>query len=293
MRRGSIIQLTAIGLVAGAICTAVALAIPWLPVAGGEEARRIHFVYWFTTVICICVFSVVAAVLIYSVWKFRVGPDDESDGPPTHGHTQLEIVWTAIPAVLVTAISIVSAIVLAQNGNAGTNPLVIKVEAQSVRVEVHLPERQDLRLPDRASGPACRSSTSPLTTSSTRSGCRSSRRSRTPSPASTTTLVITPTHIGTYPVICTELCGLGHALMRSHVDILSAADYSTWVQRGGAASAGPPGLAVFQQNGCASCHTFKPAAATGNDRPRPRQPDAGGTRRRTAARSTRSSRSRS
>ena len=82
MRRGSIIQLTAIGLVAGAICTAVALAIPWLPVAGGEEARRIHFVYWFTTVICICVFSAVAAVLIYSVWKFRVGPDDESDGPP-------------------------------------------------------------------------------------------------------------------------------------------------------------------------------------------------------------------
>ena len=29
------------------------------------------------------------------------------------------------------------------------------------------------------------------------------------------------------------------------------------------ASSGPPGLAVFQQNGCASCHTFKPAAATG------------------------------
>ena len=53
-----------------------------------------------------------------------------SDGPPMHGHTALEIVWTAIPAVLVTAISIVSAIVLAKNGGAGTNPLVVKVIAQ-------------------------------------------------------------------------------------------------------------------------------------------------------------------
>ena len=75
---------------------------------------RIEFVFWFTTVICIAVFSVVAAVIVYSVLKFRVQPEDESDGPPIHGHTGLEIVWTAMPAVLVTAISIVSAVVLAQ-----------------------------------------------------------------------------------------------------------------------------------------------------------------------------------
>jgi cytochrome c551/c552 len=30
---------------------------------------------------------------------------------------------------------------------------------------------------------------------------------------------------------------------------------------------GPPGLAVFQQNGCGGCHTFKPAGSTGNDGP--------------------------
>jgi cytochrome c551/c552 len=31
----------------------------------------------------------------------------------------------------------------------------------------------------------------------------------------------------------------------------------------GGAQSGPPGLAVFQQNGCGGCHTFKPANATG------------------------------
>ena len=30
--------------------------------------------------------------------RYRVAPDDDSDGPPVHGHTMLEVVWTAIPA---------------------------------------------------------------------------------------------------------------------------------------------------------------------------------------------------
>ena len=154
MRRGSVLQLLGLGAVAAAITTAVAVLIPWLPVSASKESTRIHFVYWFTTVIAIVVFAAVVAVLAYSVIHFRARPDDDSDGPPTHGHTTLEIVWTAIPAVLVTAISIVSAVVLAQNGRAGSNPLVVQGDRAAVRVGVHLPERQDLRLPDAAEGPA-------------------------------------------------------------------------------------------------------------------------------------------
>ena len=36
-------------------------------------------------------------------------------------------------------------------------------------------------------------------------------------------LVITPNKLGTYPVICTELCGLGHSLMRSTVIVMKPA----------------------------------------------------------------------
>ena len=126
MRRGSIFQLLGIAAIAAVITSLVAVLVPWLPVPASREAGRIHFVYWFTTIICIAVFAVVAAVMTYSVLKFRVRPDDDSDGPPIHGHTKLEIVWTAIPAVLVTAISIVSAIVLAQNSRTGSNPLVVR-----------------------------------------------------------------------------------------------------------------------------------------------------------------------
>src|SRR5207248_595819 len=126
----SIVQLIVIGVLAGAVASAVALIPNWLPSSASREAGRIDFVFWFVTGICIFVFSIVAAVSVYSVWKFRVKPDDDSDGPPIHGHTGLEIAWTAVPALLVTAIAIVSAIVLAKDDAAGANPLRVNVYAQ-------------------------------------------------------------------------------------------------------------------------------------------------------------------
>ena len=69
-------------------------------------------------------------MIVYSVWTFRAQPEDDTDGPPIHGHTGLEIAWTVVPAVLVIAIGVVSAVVLSQNADAGRNPLTVKVFAQ-------------------------------------------------------------------------------------------------------------------------------------------------------------------
>src|SRR5436309_13606099 len=115
MRRGSIVALLGIGVVAGGVAAAVALLLPWLPVDASREGGRIDFTLWFVIAICIGIFAAVAAVMIYAVLRFRARPDDLEDGPPIHGHTGLEITWTAIPFVLVTAIATVSAIVLARN----------------------------------------------------------------------------------------------------------------------------------------------------------------------------------
>ena len=91
---------------------------------------RIVFTYWFATIICIGIFALVAAVIVYAVWTFRVQPDDDTDGPPIHGHTGLEIAWTVVPAILVIAIGVVSAVVLSQNADAGRDPLKVRVFAQ-------------------------------------------------------------------------------------------------------------------------------------------------------------------
>jgi cytochrome c oxidase subunit 2 len=47
------------------------------------------------------------------------------------------------------------------------------------------------------------------------------------------TLHITPDKIGTYPVICTELCGLGHALMRSRVIVMKPDAFEQWATKKG------------------------------------------------------------
>ena len=49
-------------------------------------------------------------------------------------------------------------------------------------------------------------------------------------PGITTRLVITPKRLGTYPVVCTELCGEGHAVMRTVAIVSTAKAFSAWVK---------------------------------------------------------------
>ena len=164
--------------------------------------------------------------MLYSIIHFRAAPDDDSDGPPIHGHTGLEIVWTLIPTVLVTAIGIVSAIVLGRRTTrSAQNVLRVNVTAQQFAWSFSYPDAKGLtsgtlRLPN---GRSVAAVAPRRRTSSTRSGCRSSGRSRTRCRASTTTLHITPTEDRHVPVICTELCGLGHAVMRTTAIVMTPA----------------------------------------------------------------------
>ena len=232
MRRGSIVQLIVIGVLAGGVASAVALIPNWLPEPASREAGRIDFVFWFVTGICIFIFAIVAAVSIYTVWKFRVQPDDDSDGPPIHGHTGLEIAWTAVPTLLVVAIAIVSAIVLAKNDAEGADPLRVEVTAQQFFWSYRYPEFANkesdiLRLP------VNRSIVLRMTSKDVIHSFWVPEFSQKQDvvPGIHPTLHITPDRVGTYPVICTELCGLGHALMRSRVVVMEPAAFEKWASQ--------------------------------------------------------------
>jgi cytochrome c oxidase subunit II len=266
VRRGSIFRISLYGLAAAGAVTLVALLIQWLPDSASKQMDRITFVYWFTTAICIAIFGVVAGVIIYSVLHFRAQPDDDSDGPPIHGHTGIEIVWTIIPAVLVVAIGVVSAVVLSQNGRAGTNPMHIRVFAQQfawnfkypgeknlASTELVLPVHRNIRFELQAAD-VIHSFWVP-----------EFGQKQDAVPGIATHIDVTPTRTGRFTLICTELCGLGHATMRSPVRVVSEADFAAWVrnqqQQGG--GGGGSGVAGFTSSGCGSCHTFRPAGSTG------------------------------
>jgi cytochrome c oxidase subunit II len=234
VRRGSIVQLIVIGVLAGAIASVFALVPGWLPQSASDEAGRIDFVFWFVTGICIFVFSIVAAVSVFAVWKFRAPPDDDSDGPPIHGHTGLEIMWTAVPTLLVTAIAVVSAIVLAKDDAQGANPLRVEVTAQQFFWSYRYPsygnkESSVLRLP------VDRSVVLRMTAKDVIHSfwVPEFRQKQDVVPGIHPTLHITPNRVGTYPVICTELCGLGHALMRSRVIVMEPDKFEAWASKKG------------------------------------------------------------
>ena len=254
-----------IGIVVAILVTLVAVLIPWLPTSASEEMDRIEFVYWFATVICVAIFALVMAVIIYSMMAFRAPPEDESDGPSIHGHTGLEIAWTVVPAILVIAVGVVSAVVLSQNGNAGTNPLTIKVFAQQFAWRFEYPDDKGVKSYELVM-PVDRGIKFEMQSADVIHSFWIPEMGQKQDlvPGITTRLVVTPKRIGTFTLVCTELCGLGHATMRGPVRVLSQQDFAAWVkeqQVGG--SKGDPGAAVFASAGCGGCHAFTPAGTSG------------------------------
>ena len=41
----------------------------------------------------------------------------------------------------------------------------------------------------------------------------------------------TPTRIGRYEIVCTQLCGLGHYNMKAYLQVMSQADFDRWLKQ--------------------------------------------------------------
>jgi len=283
MRKGSIVALLGLAVIAGGVATAVALVPTWLPEEASREAGRIAFTFWFVIGICIFIFAIVAAVMVYAVVRFRVREDDFEDGPPVHGHTGLEITWTVIPFLLVTSIAIVSAIVLSRNDAQAQDTLRVDVTAQQFQFTFSYPDANNatspvLMLPKGRSVELYMRSLDVIHSVFV----PQFSQKEDVVPGLVTQLHITPTRLGTFPLECTELCGLGHSLMRSQAIVMEPAAFDAWLEKQKESSAPAPsttgtttststtstspsaaGLTVFNSNGCSSCHTLSAANATG------------------------------
>ena len=230
MRKG-IVQLVAIGVVIGVLVTLVAVLFQWLPTSASEEFDRIQDIYWFATVMSIVIFSLVGAVVVYSVWKWRVPDDDDADGPPIHGHTGLEIVWTAVPAILVIALGIVSAVVMSQNGEAGNRPLEVNAIGQQFTWKFVYTDHDDLTTGELVL-PVGREARFTMTAVDVIHSfwVPNFGQKQDAVPGIETTILVTPTRTGEFAVVCTELCGLGHATMRAKARVVTQAEFDKWVK---------------------------------------------------------------
>ncbi|MEH2402512.1 cytochrome c oxidase subunit II [Nostoc sp.] len=79
-----------------------------LPAAATDEAVLVDGLFNAMMIVSTGIFLLVEGILIYSAFKYRRRAGDNEDGPPVEGNVPLEILWTAIPAIIVLGISVYS-----------------------------------------------------------------------------------------------------------------------------------------------------------------------------------------
>jgi cytochrome c oxidase subunit 2 len=228
------------------VVTSVIMLIPnWNGEQGSTAADKIDTLLDVMIVLSSFVFSIVMVMLVYSVWRWRARPGDESDGAPIHGNTRLEIAWTVIPTVIVLFGAIYSWIVLNDIEAKASDAMPLKVTAQQYKWTFEYPQVQ---VSSSNSQPVYLTSNElhvpvdrELDVSLTALDVIHSfwvpewriKRDAVPSGAGGDEIdnqfVVTPDQEGTFSLICTELCGIGHSTMRATVVVESQADFDKWV----------------------------------------------------------------
>jgi cytochrome c oxidase subunit II len=234
-----------VGVIGIAILIPVALVIPWFPVGASKQAAHVKTLYDVLLIASVPIFVLVETVVLFSVWKFRMRPGDElKDGPPIHGNTRLEVVWTALPALLILALCIYAYTVLRSNEDTQRGEITVNVTERQFAFEFTYPEAGGktvvspaLYLPDNQ--PVVFKLRSVDVIHSFFVPSFSQKLDAVP--GIVTTLRVTPTRLGSYPVECTELCGAGHSLMRAGARVVTPAAFHAWLSSQPASSAPPVG----------------------------------------------------
>jgi cytochrome c oxidase subunit II len=278
--RAHVTELVAIGVIASIIGIALGLLIDWFPTQATEEGKKIDTL-WDVLIICsVPVFVLVMVIVLYCVWRFRMRPGDElRDGAPIHGNTRLEIIWTAIPAIVLVALCSYAYVILHDVEEADANALDVRVVGQQftwtfyykdpsgktfASPQLYVPTGRQVKFTVQSDDvihdfwvPAFRLKIDAV-------------------PGINTSLRATPEKVGEYPVVCAELCGIGHAAMRQTAHVVEPQDFQAFLERRGRSEAqaqaeqggaAPDGKQVFTESGCGGCHALADANTTGGTGP--------------------------
>ena len=108
-------------------------AYSWMPDAATAEARDVDRLFSFLVTLGSLVFFGVVGMIGHSIIFNRADPEDFSEGHATRGSNTLEIIWIAIPTVLVMWISFSSWNVYQELGLEGVGHTMVHVPTDTVQ----------------------------------------------------------------------------------------------------------------------------------------------------------------
>jgi cytochrome c oxidase subunit II len=233
--RRSIVLTTVAAVIATGIGIALSYAIHWFPVQASTQAHNTDTLYHVLVIASIPIFVLVVTVILFSVWHFRVRPGEElEDGAPIHGNTRLEVFWTAIPAALLIGLVSYSFVVLRDNERKPAHEMVVEVTGQQFTWTYEYPSSvtggaplrtTHLYVPENESVDFHIHSVDVLHAF----WIPAFRLQIDAVPGITTSYRATPDRLGSYPVVCNLLCGVGHGLMRSTIHVVTPERFRSWL----------------------------------------------------------------
>jgi cytochrome c oxidase subunit II len=225
-------------LIATGIGIGLSYAIHWFPVQASAQAKETDTLYHVLVIASVPIFVLVVSTILFSVYHFRMRPGQElQDGPPIHGNTRLEVLWTAIPALLLLGLVAYSFVVLRNNEKAPAagREITVNVTGQQFAWSYSYPSSvtggaplytTQLYVPDNESVYFAIHSKDVIHAF----WIPAFRLQIDAVPGITTHYRATPDRLGSYPVVCNLLCGVGHGLMRSRINVVTPAAFQAWIK---------------------------------------------------------------
>jgi cytochrome c oxidase subunit II len=231
------------------------------------QARSIFDLGVETGVILAGIFAIVAGVLVYALMRFR-WREGEPDPHQQAGNLKVEIIWTAIPCLIVVALFALTARTM---GRADPPPppapdLIVtghqwwwEIRYAKTGVitanEIHLPVGRAFSIRLESSDVLHEFWVPELA------------RKITAVPGHPNHLWLEADKPGTYLGICSEFCGTEHAWMHFAVIVEPPAAFAAWEKAQLQAAVAPAGggaakgLALFERTSCMNCHAINGTAA--------------------------------
>jgi len=233
--RRRIISALGLGLVAAILTGCQAFST--LPPAT-EQAVMIADLYNLVFVIAAVVFVLVEGLIIWSVIRYRRKPSDHSLPTQTHGNFALEIVWTAIPLIIVVALFFASADVLKVVDAREEDKAEVKIEVVGYQwqwkfgypdagIQIFGTAAQEPQLVI----PIGKTIQISLIGQDVNHGFYIPEFlfQRDAVPGQVNVFQFTPNKLGTFSGQCSAFCGLLHTTMRFSVKVVTAAEYDAWI----------------------------------------------------------------
>jgi len=230
--------------------------------AYSHMAGEIDSVFIFITLIGLFFFVITQSALIYFAFKYRKSRlEPEADTPYITDNSLLETVWIVIPSLLILAIFTYGFLVFRDFRNAPAGAEEINVVAGQWYYNFTYPdghtEMNEVRMP--VNNPV----KFIMTSKDVIHGfyLPDFRVKQDILPGAYTYLWVQPRKTGSFIILCTQYCGVGHSTMNAKMIVMNQTDYDAWQkhereEEAGAVSMAEKGHEIMEKSGCLSCHTI-------------------------------------